>query len=970
MGKQSNKSKRENEDLDLILERLMQSFSQEDNDEDTDEEESSDPDDNAEFNQLLQQIMAGSNSASIETKSNEESSDEIDESEFIRDEATEEAAVIADKEIVDNEPVITNDEVITENEATCEEVSPSLYEKSTDENQSESDVDNVLQLMFSGSSTHAPEPEPEPVEAVVIEDEVIEDEVVEDEVIEDEIIEDEVIENEVVKDESIEATVAEDEITESEETEAQIVEDEYLEDEEDECDITEDEPGDYAPVVEDEEYFNEPDPIDEDDSCDIRARLITDPEEYTYDPLQSVLPDFTPAPVSADKKDSVVGNPAKIVNNIGASDSKNEEISLDSNDISLLLKFGYGEEVKSRIGEVETQKAIAAKDNEFSPESHKTPHGFCGKELTDKRDTKRIREKFKSDKTIIIIQIILIFILTLVTLVLEGFFEFISDRSSYLAVCAVEMVIIAIAFGVLSKKLISGILGIIRFEANIYSILAYLIFSYTICNIITSLVYIIKATTIDTSGLMIFGLCILFYMLITLAAELLNCLRESSNFDMMRRTERFYTAEKREKSSGEKSSKIGAFNDENAYRLIRTSLLGGYFRKSSNSISCNINLIYVIGVVPIISLIIGCASALIGEDVMCGVYSMMITTLLCIPFSYILIPSATEYVTSIYFRTKKIAFIGKDAAEDLAKANALYFDDTDAVEIISYTEIHPSKSADGQKDLEIAQRVFASLDGPLAEFAYKINDSESEDPITKGEVVINSISENGIEIYFDSSTNILIGDKSYMNAHSIRVKTDSNLNSTIKGFDRSVIYMAFDGIPKLGFIVTSKIKSEFSAMISKLDESGIKVFVDSYEPQINDLYFEQNKQEGTPSVSVCKSEEYESTDYKPICDGSVICSSDCYALADAIVECRNIVRRRKKNQRTHFALVATGIFFACLLTALLNVDRAIFIISGLKSHISLVFNFIMLISLTPGIIGIVNTVKSLRRDKEKPKETK
>jgi hypothetical protein len=181
--------------------------------------------------------------------------------------------------------------------------------------------------------------------------------------------------------------------------------------------------------------------------------------------------------------------------------------------------------------------------------------------------------------------------------------------------------------------------------------------------------------------------------------------------------------------------------------------------------------------------------------------------------------------------------------------------------------------------------------------------------------------------------------------------------------------MAFDGVPKLGFIITSRIRPEFAKTAEVLDENAVKVYVDSYEPEINDLYFEQNATAGSSTVAVCKSEEYESTDYKPICDGNIVCASSSFDLARAILDCRKIVARRKRNQRTILALILCGLLFSALFTALLSIDHAVFILSGLKAHVSLVFNAVMILSLAPAIVSIFKSREHTATEKDKSKET-
>ena len=979
MSKQSKKEKRENEELDLILAQIQQQFEKDNSD--TDEENSSESNDNAEFSEMLKELIMNADAPSGDKPSSSEYiiDEEFEVEEFEVEEAVTEEIVEENVEDTANieipeealtpeetdddlvEDVITevltveeapaNEEPIPDEEAVVEESSCAEIkdnEMTEQPSESEDEVDGVLQLMFSHVATDVSEAQRESGTAI---DNIINEFATES----DEYYEQEEILPNVANEAVVEESTAVNEapltyFDEDEDSEENInVEDIGYVD----GNCSDDE--EYEPAVEDEVY---------DDSHEVDLpRLVLDPAEYTYDPLQNGLPDFTPVAV---KNDEITSASAESEAIHSAVKEENSGERLDTNDISLLLNFGYGEEIKSRVGEEEAQKIFTEKYNEFTPESHRTPHGYCGKELTDKKESKKIREKFKSDKSIIIIQLVLVSTLALIMLALEGFFEFFSDRSSYLAIVAIETVLIAICFAILNKKIIAGVLGIVRFEANLYSIAAYLMLSFAISGIATSLIYLFEPSMVDESGLMLFGFCVILYIIFILSAELLNCIREANTFDLMYRSNIIRTAEEYTAPNSKKNSKVVSKGDARSFRLVKTSLISGYFKKSSNSVFASVNLIYIIGIVPILSLVAGAVSIIMSENIINGVYTMMTTTLLCIPFAYVLDPSVIEFVTSIFLRRDKIALIGYNAADELARTNTLCFDDTDSIEIISYTEIHPTKSADGNRNLDIAKRVFDALGGPLGEVSHKL-DSEAVNS-KKGDVVINSIAENGIEIYFDSAINILLGDKNYMQAHNIKVKTDSNLNTAIKGFDRSVVYMAFDGIPKLGFIITSKVKPEFADIVSLLAQAGIEAYVDTYEPQINDLYFEQNKSEDMHTVSVSKSEQYEYSDYKAVCDGQIICASDSFALAKAIINCREIVGKRKLHRRMLYAIIAGGFIISCLLALLLTVDKYAFFFGSLKSHITIVLNAAMLLALIPGTVSVSKMIKNKKTNKTK--ETK
>ncbi len=766
------------------------------------------------------------------------------------------------------------------------------------------------------------------------------DDVIEEDVEED-IVEDDIVEEDVIADEAIDEELAK-------ETDDDVVvicpanEDDMDENAEAVSEETE-----AIPEAEKSEDSSDNTEADSNTSVEKICHLVLSPDEYTYDPLQEGLASFTST------------RDAKALKNADANSTvsdRNEESRFDDSDISLLLKLGYDEEIRAEVGENVTEQILIDKDAHFTPEAHKKPFGFCGKEFSDRSQTKGIKEKYRSDKRACLLRLISVCVIAIVILSLYVFFEFFSDRTSYPLVMMLELILVALIGVILYKKLYSGIIGIIKFEANLYSLSVFALFAYFIYDIVILLLYAIKKGDVDTSSLMLFGVTVSTYVILTLISDLLNCIREANTFDIMTSEDRIYTAEYNgeskkgllnESSANSKSSK----SSENAYKIFGTSIISGYFRKTSQSKTGTVNLIYLLGIVPMLSLIIGCISALAGGSIMNGASTVMFTVLLCTPMVYVLIPSAMEFIVSKKLKREDTAFIGTESARQYVKTDEITFRDTDAVEITAFKDIRPSNGNENERYLMIAREVFESLGGTLAKL------SENCDDNNESNVILNEITENGIELYFNESINILMGNKQYMYTHKIKVKTDANLNTATRGVDCSVIYMAFDGVPRLGFIINSKIKKEFSDASALLETNGIRLLVESYEPHINDVFFEQNKAENAPSVSVIRPDDYVPIQKRRICDGEIISSRDSLSGARAISFTRRILANRNKNQRMHMMLVVVGLLLSCLLALLINATGSVVVFDWLKSHISLVFNVIMLSGLIPGVINLIKLEK-------------
>ena len=965
MAKQSKKANQEGKELDSILEQLKKSYSSESSEAaDTIEAESNNESD-SELHSLLDKVFSEENSSRIK----EVPADDPFEDKVIENE-------IGESEI--DEAEIIEDEII---------------ETSTDDNLvAQNEVDDILDIMFrrnksDASSTKTTKQKSENVETT-IDDEFNADDICIDNNVEESIKNSEeavAVTDISTIEEAITDIATSDEIEEDfSDEDISYEQDEDLPLEDETIDFEQDESLDFA--VSDEEYESVPndlsdlsslpisvsenpieaefvkDVISDAEETDIQnqalendgmeedevvSHIILSPEEYTVDPLQEGLSTLLPN----SEFHSTIDQPKSPVNNA--------EGACDINDISLLLKFGYEEEAKNQFGNESTHEAIFEKDKHFTPEVHKVPYGYRGKEFTTRDQISGIRAKYKADKRAAIIRLLAVSAIALMIMSTNVFFEFFSDRTSYPVVLALEFLLILMVGMILYKQLYTGIIGILRFEARAYSVLVLILGCCCIYDISAIILYIINAGVINRSELMMFGFTAALYAILIVASDLLSCIKEFKTFDLLSASEVLFVAEKQNnrnsntaKNDSNDKTKANRYMDlgNHAYKIRKASIVSGYFKKTSLSSSSSVNLIYVIGIVPILALIVGCVVALIGENMLRGASSVLATILLCMPFSLIVFNVISEYLIALELSKKKVAFIGADAADELSKTDTVIFDDQDAIKITSYTEIQPSKNANMKRYIATAYEVFDALSGPLSQYKLNITEGEAK-ASSQHELIINEINDNGMNMYFKSSMNILLGDQNYMRSHGINVKIDSNLSTATRGADCSVIYMAFDGSPKLGFIINSSIKDDFLKCVTSLEKENIKVFVESFEPQINDLFFEHNKGDSKVMINVHKPLKYEDSLQKEACDSNIISTSGAVNLANAILYSRNITEQRAHIKRTNFIVIVCGFLSAVLLSALLCVPDSVPFLGVLKSHTSLLFNILMVAGLIPAAVN-------------------
>ena len=838
-------------------------------------------------------------------------------------------------------------------------------------------VDNVLSIMFSGKSKNVKSEIGGKAVESIIEDTVSEATVTESTEIMSEETSDpaEVIEAEKIIEVSnaefpaIEETLEDIEPIEYESEEiyndsASVCENDtgditdILEDESITADLSED----IVFAVEDEEYSTEEavdeaeaelshDQVAEEENEAPQYEPISLPHiiltraEYTSDPLQDSFPTLcsnTPIVGKAQDRPAARNKATEQSDNVNKEDS-----SFDENDISLLLKIGYDQEIRSKVGEKKAQQVMLESDSSFTPDPTKKIFGFCGKELTDRKQISKIKEKYKTNQKNLIILLSVASVLSLLLLYITFSFEFFTDKvANFPVFLLMDFILVLILMAVAYKKLISGINKLIKLETSINTLIFFIATAYALYTIFSLIAYAIGGSSVNESGLMLFGFSVSIYVVLSFVSDLLNCIRERKTFDIIGESDTLYTAEKSDIKIRNRSA-----GNENNYKIRKTKLVSGYFRKISQNDNIGIKPMYLLGIVPIVSIALGLAAYFLSFNISLCISVVMLSLLLCVPVPFVFTSTLVRFILLNPQSNKKVAYIGNSAPEEMSKATCLTFSDRDAIEIVGYTEIHPSGRSDTNESLKIAYEIFSALGGPLS----AIGNSELSSGIRKShDVVINQITNDGIDIYYDSSVNVLLGDKHYMQSHNIKVKTDTNLHAATKGADKSVIFMAFDGVPKLGFIINSRVNPKFMVMSESLIKSGIRICVQSYEPQINDLYFEQNKGQFMSSVSVIKPDHYDSIEIQDMCDGCVVSASESFELAQLITQSSKISERLKINKLVNTAILASCILAAIAIALIATKGVTTFDwLSIISNHLTTVFNAILVAGLIPVIFEIV-----------------
>ena len=371
----------------------------------------------------------------------------------------------------------------------------------------------------------------------------------------------------------------------------------------------------------------------------------------------------------------------------------------------------------------------------------------------------------------------------------------------------------------------------------------------------------------------------------------------------------------------------------NIYKVKETDIANGYFARISKKQGKCLRVMYFMGIVPIVALIAGCITLLLNDNAYVALSSVMTVILMGFPMSFTLFKAIPYYKTSKYLASMNCAMVGEVSYEECANIDTLMLDDIDAVAITESIEIRPEGNADITSAIKVASRAFKSLGGPLS----KIVAADSTEP--NADINIVSIRDNGIEFYMDSYLHVVIGDKNFMAINGMKVSSDTKIMETsTDNKSVAVLYVAFNGVPQLGYIVSSKVKEEFTKTVKALSEIGIKTAVSTYSPAINDYYFEANRPVGVSAAIVYKPASFEAKDKTHFVDGGAYALGEPTKIAYTIIEAKKYLKVEVQNKRFSTLMAILGIIMGIACVALVLIPYADMKIGILSCVLIMIFN--------------------------------
>ena len=630
--------------------------------------------------------------------------------------------------------------------------------------------------------------------------------------------------------------------------------------------------------------------------------IVLSSDSYTDDPLQWQL-------------DRVQSKLSDKFEDDKAQESSKKAADIEDDDISLLLQLGYKDELKSEIGQERTDSVVHSISNSYRPDKNKIPFGFCGKEFFDGSQVDKIKQKYDYDKRMIIIKLALFSCISLVLLLLGMLFKSYTTVSSVIMFSIMELLIVSLGCIVMHKELLCGINGIFKFSPTVFTMPMLSLVVLTVFDVFNIITGIVNPNNITVSTSALFGFTTSVFFIFALVVQLINCVREQRTFNLISASEELYTAETLVSQRGDKSDANNLRSHEirkqvkgNAVVVKKTRYISEYFKRCSESSYGIGNVMLVLGVVPLAAMILACIIIAMGRTAADVAATVVFAFYMCLSASFVLIMPVTLFAASQSLAEKKCAIIGTGAVSEYAQTHSVIFPDTSAFKTDNNIEVVPLGNIDMNASLKTANRLFVSLGGTMSTIVGE-NSFNKDLSVSEADINIAAVHDNGIELYMDNETHILLGTDKFVYERRHQLGFDAcDLIPSAASAGRDVVYLAINGVVCLGYVVSFGVKTEFTDKVKILAQHNIKSYVSTYEPHIKAKRYNNCK------IGVYRPYDHESPAKPSSRYGGIVASGDAQNITYPLIMTSEILKSVRKSSKMSVWFILAGIVISFAIT--------------------------------------------------------
>ena len=582
-------------------------------------------------------------------------------------------------------------------------------------------------------------------------------------------------------------------------------------------------------------------------------------------------------------------------------------------DISMIFELGYESEFGRLVGYDNLKKLKYDHLHRMSREGNKryrTAFGYCGEDSISPKNAARSMAKYMYDRRYLILRTLLTALAVLVVFLLDfpmmiggTYAEF--DMQNPLLFPILSTMIMIGAAALSFKQFNAGIRSYFKLRPTPYSTLSVIlpfVLLYDITALITQ-VSLIHLNCIAVGSLLLLSVCDIFRL--TSEMRVFRLLTAEAPKTVLEPTE----PRKKKLRQGKKLIKIINDDvDESFYHVHASSATVGFFRRfnemeaAHTPFSILLTLPFALGFVAafIVALTNGLGDAL---NTFATIAVLGLPGAACFGFFFPLC-----HANNILTR-ENCALIGEEAVEEYSESKTVIFNDYRLCRALSCSEVAVrEKSDDLRRDLKLANILFRKIGGSLEEIG-QATASKTSDP----SVSFVRIADTGIEAVIDNQHHVIAGDATFLKKSGIRIPRETADRTLRRAANVGLLYFAVDGILKLTYDIEYALDPRFEIIAERLADPDTSVAIQSYDPNLNEVFLQQLRPEDAVPVRVIKPGKYETDALLEISDTGAVSLAGESRIVNPLYAARNI----NKVKRISFYLQGIAAAISCVATLVL-----------------------------------------------------
>ena len=578
----------------------------------------------------------------------------------------------------------------------------------------------------------------------------------------------------------------------------------------------------------------------------------------------------------------------------------------------MMAALGYDRAAEDKTGDAQTRKKTHRALQQGM--DHSRCFAWRGKEYIDASDEAEIKKTYQREKLWVIVRLCvcvpaLFLLIALDNAYLLGFLQgsvpAIVTTPLYPLIGAAAVLAVSAVFW---RRLWEGLRSLFARVHNLYSAPALLL-------AVTVLYDLVLAFLTGYNYMMLNSIPVLALTLCAIS-DVLELYNQERNFRIVRTGKPRYGVEKVADTVAQSRLPVqsGAQMQKprtGAYRVRGVSFVSGYFRRTGAGAERGAALYVIYGVILACAVVCAVTSYAAIGDGMSALSAFMVCLNAGMPLSMLLFAAVPAFVVGKTLRQNGCAVIGACAPEEYRDVSALLFDAGQMFTAYGSSQITVRGDSEIGTYMQKTRELLRALGGTLSDIAGgEEQDANSE----QVKIEIMSVAENGMTLYMNGITCVMMGDYDYLAARDVRLPPRDNEKNYKKRKNSAVVYLAFDGQFRVGYSVDYQMRREFLLRAKQLLSEGIDPVIVTYDPCINTEMLRVRA--GDAGIAIERQREYEGADEQKPLDCGVIATRAPEDVLLPLLACRKLRRVRVWGLVLRFAYLALTVALVVLLSAL------------------------------------------------------